>query len=304
MDTDEEIFDDEVEVISRPPLSRLKKKVPEVPREALREVLPVLSLSSEEVERKPLSRLKKKTVVSEVRLEIPQEAVVSRNRERTKPSFAEKKGNIVERYEMSKPDIPEEELYIETSEESYSAELSPSMRREMNLQDPDYLLSIALVFLKENLWNKFIHTPIMRKKLAPVMIVLESCGGGFKKTKNMKLWKLAWAGRLRVARLKTPIEDEACVSCAYDRHVNYVMYKKKENGEKFIGYMGPSCYGIRFSKILDLVNITKDAARTMVRNEYKPGTDEFEEFVKNPIEEAIDEVIEGPKEMVETIHRK
>lgn len=42
----------------------------------------------------------------------------------------------------------------------------------------------------------------------------------------------------------------------------------------------------------------------MVENDYEAETDEFEEFVKQPIEYAIEAVINAPKEMVETIHRK
>jgi hypothetical protein len=192
--------------------------------------------------------------------------------------------------------------YVETDEESYSGELSEAYRKEMGLANRDVLLYQALVLLEAKSWKNFLSTPIIRKIFGPILVVLQSCGGGFTPTKNMEIWELAWEGKLIVQTLREPISNIKCISCAYDRTVNYALYNSFTM--ELIGHMGPSCYDIRFSKILDLIEITKNAAKNMVNWELIPGTTEFNEFVDLPIAKAIDEVIEAPKEMVEKVHRK
>lgn len=235
--------------------------------------------------------------------ELEQKPVLRRSTRKSKPktSFDEKKNNIVARYGMSLPDVSDDEIYLETDEESYSGELSETLREEMGLQNRDVLLYQALVLLKAKSWGNFLSTPIIRRIFGPVLIVLQSCSGGFAPTKNMEIWKLAWEGKLIVQTLNEPIEEH-CVSCAYDRTVSHALYNSSTM--ELIGYMGPSCYKIRFSKILDLIEVTKTVAKNMVRWELMPGTREFNEFVDLPITEAIDDVIEAPKEMVEKVHRK
>jgi hypothetical protein len=233
-----------------------------------------------------------------------QKPVLRRSTRNSKPktSFDEKKNNIIERYEMSLPDVPEDEIYVETDEESYSGELSESLRKEMGLENRDVLLYRSLVLLEAKSWKNFLSTPIIRKRFGPVLIVLQSCSGGFAPTKNMEIWGLAWEGKLIVQTLNEPISNIKCISCAYDRTVSHALYNSFTM--ELIGYMGPSCYKIRFSKILDLIEVTKTVAKNMVRWELIPGTSEFNEFVDLPITKAIRKVIKAPKEMVEKVHHK
>lgn len=155
----------------------------------------------------------------------------------------------------------------------------------------------ALLLLQKGDIAGFLNSPIIERKFRPVYTVIESCGFGGGLTQV--LWKQAWYPE-RVKIVQGEYEEGKCVSCDLHRGGKYEVYI---NGNR-VGFMGSSCYKIRFTRLLNLIKICKEIANLIHQYNITSNNSLFEEVIEELFQRAIWKVTSVPSKMAERYKKK
>ena len=254
------------------PWSEQVKGLEEWIRETERKKLPpkekeeVLILTDESVSPRVLPKLKKRS---------------------PKTKFDKKKEKIG-KFKFLESD--EESEWTTTSEESFEEGIEVDDDSFLSRKDQEALYD-ALQYLEEGRWEDFLNDPFIIRFFRPVQAVIESCGRAAKKNKTQGMWLFEWAGKLKIKKLKKPIFQTRCISCAENRALTYEVYDS-ETGEHY-GYIGSVCYE-RFKILSKLVKTVKKAAKKIKKHNIQPGTANFDFYVTIPIIKARGKVMKIP----------
>lgn len=189
-----------------------------------------------------------------------------------------------------------EDIYTYTSESSYSGDEDDNTRRAQSLNDHRLALYNAFKHLQNSDYNRFLTSEVIRHEFRSVNTVIESCGKGDGVHDTLYLWFLAWKNELNIMRLDRAERKQICISCGLSRDLVYVVFQIDKYRCNKLGHMGRGCYN-RFCTLTNLVNVCKSIAITLSITEWNNISPEFDEFVIDELQKAIDIVNSAPEQM-------
>jgi hypothetical protein len=196
-------------------------------------------------------------------------------------------------FEFQKDD--DDDPYTITSDESYEGSAGDDIRQELGIRNESMALHDAFNVLQTGNWKDFLEQPVIAQKFKLVNTLIESCGFGKGVVDTYNLWYLYWGNRLLINKLDHAIRNQECISCKLDRHLIYVIYEIDFGQYNLLGYMGDQCFEIRFMALIELIRTCKHIASNI--GFWPIESIEFEENVIEPLQLAMDKIIETPKNM-------
>lgn len=191
----------------------------------------------------------------------------------------------------------DEDIYTDTSESSYSSDADDEARRALALNNHRLSLYNAFKHLQTGNYHKFLTSDVIQHEFRPVETVIESCGRGDGVRDTRNLWFLAWKNNeLDIKKLERAERKQKCISCGLSRDLIYVVLQNNEYGCVQLGHMGRGCYD-RFSTLINLRNVCRLIAMTLMTNGWDNLSPEFDEYVIDELQEAIDMVNGAPEQM-------
>jgi hypothetical protein len=140
--------------------------------------------------------------------------------------------------------------------------------------------------------------------LEPAFALLGNFGQGHSRETLTDLWWLCWDDKLKVVMLESHGQKGKCCACNCRRTLRYRFLEETERGPVSRGRIGPCCYEVKFSPLMDVVTTCKELLNvlddeklgrfTLATGETVVGFDGYARVCLEPI---LDKIRQAPANM-------